>query len=98
MDIQYHALRILFEEKLFYAPIDKNPQCILDIGTGTGESLLQAVGVPLTERVPQVYGLWTLVSMKSPLATRGTGAELNYQVMNTLVLKVRALSIQQYCI
>ncbi|KAN0095936.1 S-adenosyl-L-methionine-dependent methyltransferase [Hyaloscypha variabilis] len=36
MDIQYHALRILFEEKLFYAPIDKNPQCILDIGTGTG--------------------------------------------------------------
>jgi len=38
MDIQYHALRILFEEKLFYAPIDKNPQCILDIGTGTGES------------------------------------------------------------
>jgi hypothetical protein len=38
MDIQDHALRILFEEKLFYAPIDKNPQCILDIGTGTGES------------------------------------------------------------
>jgi hypothetical protein len=38
MDIQYHALRILFEERLFYAPIDKNPQCILDIGTGTGES------------------------------------------------------------
>jgi hypothetical protein len=38
MDIQYHALRILFEEKHFYAPIDENPQCILDIGTGTGKS------------------------------------------------------------
>ncbi|KAH8778921.1 S-adenosyl-L-methionine-dependent methyltransferase [Hyaloscypha finlandica] len=33
---EYHALRILFEEKPFYAPIDENPQCILDIGTGTG--------------------------------------------------------------
>lgn len=36
MDIQYHALRILFEDKPFYAPIDKHPQRILDIGTGTG--------------------------------------------------------------
>jgi ubiquinone/menaquinone biosynthesis C-methylase UbiE len=44
MDIQYHALRILFEEKLFYAPIDKNPQCILDIGTGTGEFPKRVVG------------------------------------------------------
>jgi hypothetical protein len=38
MDIQYHALRILFHGKHFYAPIYKSPQCILDIGTGTGES------------------------------------------------------------
>jgi hypothetical protein len=40
MDIQYHALRILFEDKPFYAPIGEHPQRILDIGTGTGESEL----------------------------------------------------------
>ncbi len=37
MDIQYHALRILFENKAILAPIASNPQCIVDIGTGTGE-------------------------------------------------------------
>jgi len=36
MDIQYHALRILFENKAILAPITPNPQCIVDIGTGTG--------------------------------------------------------------
>jgi 16S rRNA G527 N7-methylase RsmG len=40
MDIQYHALRILFEDKLFHAPIGENPQRILDIGTGTGKPKL----------------------------------------------------------
>jgi hypothetical protein len=56
MDIQYHALRILFEEKLFYAPIDKNPQCILDIGTGTGESPRQVVGSSLTKDFHRYMG------------------------------------------
>jgi tRNA1(Val) A37 N6-methylase TrmN6 len=35
MDMQYHALRILFGGKPFLAPV-KNPQRVLDIGTGTG--------------------------------------------------------------
>ena len=36
MDLQYHALRLAFGDKLFFAPIGENPTHILDIGTGTG--------------------------------------------------------------
>jgi len=36
MDIQYHALRVLFDNRAILAPIPSNPQCILDVGTGTG--------------------------------------------------------------
>ncbi|KAG8531650.1 uncharacterized protein KY384_003281 [Bacidia gigantensis] len=36
MDLQYHALRLAFGDKLFFAPIDDSPATILDIGTGTG--------------------------------------------------------------
>jgi hypothetical protein len=38
MDIQYHAIRILFDDKLNFAPVE-NPQFVIDIGTGTGISL-----------------------------------------------------------
>ena len=36
LDIQYHALRLAYEDKPFMAPIT-DPAAILDIGTGTGE-------------------------------------------------------------
>ena len=36
LDIQYHALRLAFEDKPFLAPID-SPAAVLDVGTGTGE-------------------------------------------------------------
>ncbi|RDW56482.1 hypothetical protein BP5796_13123 [Coleophoma crateriformis] len=36
MDIAYHAFRMLFDNKPFFAPIGDNPQEIVDIGTGTG--------------------------------------------------------------
>lgn len=36
MDLQYHALRIAFGDKLYFAPIGDNPTHIIDIGTGTG--------------------------------------------------------------
>ena len=36
MELQYHALRLAFGDKLFFAPLDDNPSHILDIGTGTG--------------------------------------------------------------
>lgn len=36
MDLQYHALRLAYGDKLFFAPIRDNPTHILDIGTGTG--------------------------------------------------------------
>ena len=35
MDMQYASLKLLFENKSYYAPV-KNPQSILDVGTGTG--------------------------------------------------------------
>lgn len=35
LDLQYHAIKLLLNEKLFLAPV-KNPGRILDCGTGTG--------------------------------------------------------------
>ncbi|KAI9817912.1 MAG: hypothetical protein M1832_004532 [Thelocarpon impressellum] len=35
LDLQYHSIRIVLDDKLFLAPV-KNPQAILDVGTGTG--------------------------------------------------------------
>ena len=35
MDMIYHSLKLMFENKLFYAPV-KNPQRIADMATGTG--------------------------------------------------------------
>jgi hypothetical protein len=36
MDIHYHAIRILFGDRAFFAPLEKEPQSIIDQGTGTG--------------------------------------------------------------
>ena len=38
LDLQYHALRLVMNDKLFLAPV-KNPGKILDCGTGTGGTL-----------------------------------------------------------
>lgn len=36
LDLQYHALRLAFGDKLYFAPVGDNPGRIIDIGTGTG--------------------------------------------------------------
>ena len=36
LDLQYHALRLCFNDRLFFAPIGDKPAAILDVGTGTG--------------------------------------------------------------
>lgn len=36
MDIQYHAIRLLFDNKPFFAPVGNKPERIIDFGTGTG--------------------------------------------------------------
>jgi ubiquinone/menaquinone biosynthesis C-methylase UbiE len=36
MDIHYHAIRILFDDKAIFAPLGPNPQTIIDQATGTG--------------------------------------------------------------
>ena len=35
LDLQYHAIRLVMNDRLFFAPV-KNPHRILDCGTGTG--------------------------------------------------------------
>ncbi|KAI4241972.1 MAG: hypothetical protein LQ352_007333 [Teloschistes flavicans] len=36
LELQYHALRLAFGDKLFFAPIGDKPTKVLDVGTGTG--------------------------------------------------------------
>ncbi|KAM0368717.1 hypothetical protein ACHAPK_006376, partial [Fusarium culmorum] len=36
MDLVHHIYSLILDEKLHLAPIDKNPQRVLDLGTGTG--------------------------------------------------------------
>ncbi|KZL79640.1 methyltransferase domain-containing protein, partial [Colletotrichum incanum] len=36
LDIIHNALLMIFDDKLFLAPIEDNPQRVLDVGTGTG--------------------------------------------------------------
>ncbi|CAI4213344.1 unnamed protein product [Parascedosporium putredinis] len=36
LDLTHHWMTLLFDDKLFLAPIGDNPQRILDVGTGTG--------------------------------------------------------------
>lgn len=36
MDLAHHIYRLLIGGELFLAPIGKNPQRVLDLGTGTG--------------------------------------------------------------
>jgi ribosomal protein RSM22 (predicted rRNA methylase) len=35
MDVLYHSLLLMFDDKSFFAPV-MNPQRIVDMGTGTG--------------------------------------------------------------
>ena len=36
MDLAHHIYGLLFKGELHLAPISKNPQRVLDLGTGTG--------------------------------------------------------------
>lgn len=40
-DIMYHAVRLSTGNRLFHAPIEE-PTSVLDIGTGTGESVIRS--------------------------------------------------------
>lgn len=36
MDIMHHIFLLILDGELHLAPIGPNPECILDVGTGTG--------------------------------------------------------------
>ena len=60
----YHAVRLSIGNKLFHAPL-RDPTCVLDIGTGTGESAVHSI--ILSTNKSQGYGPLNSVSMSSPL-------------------------------
>ncbi len=39
-DMKHHFTMLMTEGRLHLAPIDSNPETVLDIGTGTGERIL----------------------------------------------------------
>lgn len=45
LDIQYHALRLAFGDKPFFAPVDDSATAILDVGTGTGIWVLDVADI-----------------------------------------------------
>lgn len=48
MNLQYHAVRLVFGEKLFFAPVKKDMKRVLDVGTGTGIWVEDMGGYSLT--------------------------------------------------
>ncbi|KAI4284497.1 MAG: hypothetical protein L6R38_001379 [Xanthoria sp. 2 TBL-2021] len=72
MNLQYHAVRLVFGEKLFFAPVEKDMKRVLDVGTGTGiwvEDMADAY--PDVE----IYGIDL-----SPIQPRWSAPNVKYQV------------------
>ncbi|KAG4280179.1 hypothetical protein FPRO06_11512 [Fusarium proliferatum] len=60
-DMLHHYTLLLFDDKLQLAPIDKNPQKILDIGTGTG-----IWAIDMADEYPSAEVLGTDISAVQP--------------------------------
>ncbi|KAL8843927.1 MAG: hypothetical protein Q9176_001622 [Flavoplaca citrina] len=72
MDLQYHAVRLVFGDKLFFAPLQNDMKRVLDVGTGTGIWVEDvADSYPDTE----VYGIDL-----SPIQPRWSAPNVKYQV------------------
>jgi methylase of polypeptide subunit release factors len=54
LDLQHHLLLILLDNELHLAPIDKNVQNVLDVGTGTGIWAIEFGKSPLDGKHPEL--------------------------------------------
>ncbi|KAL8969304.1 MAG: hypothetical protein Q9183_002062 [Haloplaca sp. 2 TL-2023] len=71
MDLQYHAMRLAFEDKPFFAPVN-NPKRVLDAGTGTG---IWVEDVADAYPDAEVYGIDL-----SPIQPRWSAPNVKYEV------------------
>ncbi|KAL8920700.1 MAG: hypothetical protein Q9172_004384 [Xanthocarpia lactea] len=72
MDLQYHAMRLAFGNKPFFAPVDKDLKRVLDVGTGTG---IWVEDVADFYPEAEVYGIDL-----SPIQPRWSAPKVKYQV------------------
>ncbi|KAL8705594.1 MAG: hypothetical protein Q9201_001281 [Fulgogasparrea decipioides] len=72
MDLQYHAMRLAFHDKPFFAPVRDNLKRVLDAGTGTG---IWVEDVADAYPNAEVYGIDL-----SPIQPRWSAPNVKYQV------------------
>ncbi|KAL8698147.1 MAG: hypothetical protein Q9224_001985 [Gallowayella concinna] len=60
MDLQYHAMRLTYGDKPFFAPVEKDMKRVLDVGTGTGIWVEDIYGIDLSPIQPR----WSTPNVK----------------------------------
>ncbi|KAI4137805.1 MAG: hypothetical protein LQ341_004980 [Variospora aurantia] len=92
MDLQYHALRLAFGDKMIFAPVSEKLGRVLDAGTGTGPQLMQTIKADAYPDA-EVFRLRSSPSKKlaltnsqiygidlSPIQSRFSAPNVKYQV------------------
>ncbi|CUS13388.1 unnamed protein product [Tuber aestivum] len=72
LHLQHHMISVLFSGRLHWAPIDPNPQRILDIGTGTG-----SWAVDIADMYPSAHVIGTDLS---PIQSHWVPPNLVYEI------------------
>ncbi|KAL8810401.1 MAG: hypothetical protein Q9223_002469 [Gallowayella weberi] len=60
MNLQYHAQRLTYGDKPFFAPVEKDMKRVLDVGTGTGIWVEDVYGIDLSPIQPR----WSAPNVK----------------------------------
>ncbi|KAG0638417.1 S-adenosyl-L-methionine-dependent methyltransferase [Tuber brumale] len=72
LHLQHHMMSVLFSGRLHWAPIDPNPQKILDIGTGTG-----SWAIDIADMYPSAHVIGTDLS---PIQSHWVPPNLVYEI------------------